>query len=154
MAGFTFKLEPVLKARLAEEQQKQIAVAEMERKRMQIEQSIRRRQQLLAASKSELKSALTGQVNTRDLAGTAASSMRLMGQAQKLVLELAAVHQHLGAARTELIEATRRRRAVELLRERRLGEWKREQNRIENAFLDEIAARHSRVGLRIDDRVA
>jgi flagellar protein FliJ len=138
MARFTFQLEPVLKARLAAELDKQSAVAKLERQRMRIEQSIRRRQEMLIESKSELRSVLIGTLNTIDLRGTAASSMRIMGQAQKLVLELAAVHKRLEHARTELIEATKRRRAVELLRDRRFAQWKRELNKKEDAFIDEL----------------
>lgn len=143
MAKFTFQLAPVLKARRAAEQERQIAVAKLERIRMDIEGAIRRRQELLTASKRELRSSLIGRVNTLDLRSAAASSMRVMGQAQKLVLELAAVHKRLEAARAELIEATKQRRAVELLRDRRFAEWKREQDRKENAFVDELAVQQA-----------
>jgi flagellar protein FliJ len=141
MAKFTFQLEPVLKARRAAEQDRQITVAKLERQRMQIEQSIRRRQEMLIESKRELRSVLVGTLNTVDLRGTAASSIRVMGQAQKLVLELAAVHKRLDIARADLIEATKQRRAVELLRDQRFAEWKREQSKKEDAFIDELAQR-------------
>lgn len=148
MATFTFKLEPVLKARRAAEQEKQIAVAKLEQRRMEIERSIRRRQEMLSHSKQELRSTLTGRLNTTDLRGTAASSMRIMGQAQKLVLELAAVHKQLESARAELLEAAKHRRAVELLRDRRFAEWKREQDRREDAFVDELAVQKACADVR------
>jgi len=139
MAKFTFQLDPVLKARRAAEQEKQLVVAKLERERQEIEAAIRRRQHMIAESKHELRSSLVGQVNTLHLRGTAASSMRIMGQANKLILDLAAVHKRLDAARLELIEASKQRRAVEMLRERRLAEWKRNQDKKEEAFLDDLS---------------
>ena len=38
-----------------------------------------------------------------------------------------------------LLEATTRRKGVELLKEKRLQEWRDEENRREDALLDEIA---------------
>ena len=55
-------------------------------------------------------------------------------------LELAGLHRRLEAARSELTEAARDRRAIELLRERRLFEWRRRIDRAEDAVIDDLAA--------------
>jgi flagellar protein FliJ len=140
---FRFQLEPVLRQRLAVEREKQLAVGKLEQQRLMIEATIRRHQESLTASKTDLRSSLIGPVNVNDLRGTAASTMRIMSQAQKLVLELAAIHKRLQHARAELIEATKRRRAVELLRDRRFEQWKRKLNKAEDAILDELAVQRA-----------
>jgi flagellar export protein FliJ len=69
----------------------------------------------------------------------ASSSMQILRDAQRIVLELAGVHKRLEAARAELIEATKQRRAVELLRDRRFAEWRNAENKRETAAIDELA---------------
>lgn len=58
---------------------------------------------------------------------------------QHSVIQLAGVHQRLEASRLELVEATTRRKAVEVLKERRHEQWKSEEKRRENAASDELA---------------
>jgi flagellar export protein FliJ len=67
------------------------------------------------------------------------AAVRLGMAAQRAVLELAGVHRRLEGARAELLEAAKRRKAVELLRERRYEEWRTDQNRRELAAVDELA---------------
>lgn len=42
--------------------------------------------------------------------------------------------------RGRLIEATKRRKGIELLRDKKLNEWQKERNRKDQAFLDELAS--------------
>jgi len=55
------------------------------------------------------------------------------------VLELAGIHRRLETLREGLRAASRARRAVEILKERRFEAWRREQDRREQAELDEMA---------------
>ena len=64
---------------------------------------------------------------------------RLAGTAQRTVLELAGLLRRLESARAELLEAAKRRKAVELLKDRRFEEWRSDQNRRELAAVDELA---------------
>jgi flagellar export protein FliJ len=59
--------------------------------------------------------------------------------ARRTVLELAGLSQRIEAARQTLVVAAQRRRAVEILKERRREEWKQEADRRETAFLDDLA---------------
>lgn len=139
MPRFRFLLEGLLKARHAAEQEKLRAVAEIERERLAIEDQLRRQQQDFAANRQELRDALVGTVNAHALRLHAASAIQQMRLAQRSVLELAGTHKRLESARAALIEASRARRAIELLRERRFELWRASLDKAEADMLDELA---------------
>ncbi len=139
MARFVFSLEPVLKARRRSEETLQRDVAGIERERMRLEEILRAHQRSLVSNKDVLRAGLTGLIEVRDLRLQANSSLQVMRRAQQIVLELAGVYKRLEAARNRLIEAARRRRAIEFVRERRYEQWKAALNKAETAALDELA---------------
>ncbi len=139
MARFVFSLQPVLKARRRAEEELQRDVAQIERDRMRLEDVLRGHQRSLVSDKSLLRAGLTGLIDVRDLRLQANCSRHIMRRAQQIVLELAGVYKRLEAARARLIEATRHRRAIELVRERRFEGWKAAINKAETAALDELA---------------
>jgi flagellar export protein FliJ len=55
------------------------------------------------------------------------------------VLQLAGLHKKLDAARLLLLQATTRRKGVEMLKERRLEEWKFRQKKLDEAATDELS---------------
>lgn len=148
MPKFRFKLEHVLEQRVREERDKQIAFAAIDRERVELESQIRGHQHALVGYKRDLRGALAGDqtgsspdgasITLPDVRLQAGASLMVMGKAQSAVLQLAGVHKRLDSARAELLEAARARRAVELLREQRLAQWKREQDRKEAAELDDL----------------
>ncbi len=148
--GFVFKLQPVLDQRLREEKRHQRLVAEIERRRLEIEERIRACQRGIAAAKEDLRDRLgagrSGQgVALLDVRMQASASLHLVGLAQQAVFELAGVHKHVDAARLELLKAATARKAVELLKTRRLEQWKRDLARREAAEADELnVMRHAR----------
>lgn len=105
--------------------------------------ALRSCQEQVAGSKSHLRESLVGQLNLDGLRNQAGTSLQTMRRAQRFVLELAGVQRRLEAARRELLEASRARRAVELLRERRYAEWLAEQRKHEQNELDELAIRRA-----------
>ena len=139
MARFVFSLEPVLKARRRSEETSQRDVAGIERERMRLEEILRTHQRSLVSNKDVLRAGLTGLIEVRDLRLQANSSLQVMRRAQQIVLELAGVYKRLEAARNRLIEAARRRRAIEFVRDRRYEQWKAALNKAETAALDELA---------------
>ncbi len=139
MARFVFSLEPVLKARRRSEETFQRDVAGIERERMRLEEILRGHQRSLVSNKDVLRAGLTGLIEVRDLRLQANSSLQVMRRAQQIVLELAGVYKRLEAARNRLIEAARRRRAIEFVRERRYEQWEAALNKAETAALDELA---------------
>lgn len=148
MSVFRFKLQPVLDHREMIEQQKQKAVAILEVDRVRLEGLIRDCQQGLVDESAALRECL-GNSNIRGVRQQAAASMRLTITAQRAALELAGVFKRIEAARADLLAATKRRKVVELLKERRREEWLHDQTRRELAAADELMI--MRAGARGDE---
>lgn len=146
MGVFRFELEPVLDQRTRVERDRQRAVAELERERLGLEDRIRGKQALLGDAKRHLRAELAGpdgggggrRLQPHGVRLQATASLHLVAEVQRLALTLAGVHKRLEAARALLLEATMRRKAVELLRKRRYDEWRRAEARREAAETDDI----------------
>lgn len=150
MPRFEFELEPVLELRQRVERERQLAVAQWQARRAEIEDRIRAVHAAIHAGRQFVRDALTPAAmrKTSDAGATggamarvrlsAHTSLHMSVQVQRLALELAGVHQKQQAARQELVKATVARKAVEALKARRYQAWLREQKRIETAQLDEI----------------
>jgi flagellar protein FliJ len=138
VARFRFELQAVLDHRQRQEREHQRAVAELERQRVAYENTIRACQDGLTQEREHMRS-LLAVADVRGARQQVAAASRLSAQAQRAVLELAGLHKRLDVARSALLEATKRRKAVELLKERRLEEWTRAQNKKESDAVDEIA---------------
>jgi flagellar export protein FliJ len=149
MPRFRFALEGLLTSRRAAERLHQRAVAEIERERMGLEDRLRAQQASIAGGRQEVREALVGRIDARVLRLHAANSIQQLRLGQRLALELAGVHRRLEAARQALVEAAQSRRAIELLRERRLEEWNAGIAKAETEAIDElaiIAAARNRTG--------
>ncbi len=139
MARFLFKLEAVLKQRRNEERDEQLAVAEIERQRIGLENRIRGMQSRIAAERLELRRVLVSPGNGfDDIRRQAGAATVLNAQTQRLVLELAGVHTRLDKARSKLQLATRRRKAMGRLRERRYEAWDMDERRKEAGAADDL----------------
>lgn len=139
MSKFKFKLDSLLQVRRSAEQALQRQVAHANRERVALEDGLRLLQRQISDTKGALREGLSGCVDMTSLRLQAAATTDAMRRAQRLVLELAGVHRRLEAARAELMEAAKRRRAIELLRERRLHAWLKDLNNSETAAIDELA---------------
>lgn len=139
MRKFKFQLEPLLELRRRQEQQRQLALAEVNRQRVTIETKLRQQQQFITQDKRALRERLVGPLDTTALRMNASSSLQSLRIAQRLAIELAGVHRRLGTVRGELLEATKARRAMELLRDRRFAHWKAELEKADVAAMDELA---------------
>ncbi|MFM1823665.1 MAG: hypothetical protein RI967_1931 [Planctomycetota bacterium] len=140
MARFHFALQPVLERRLDEEEAKRRAVAALESRRRALEDALRGRQAELAGGRDAWRAELVGEVDAASLRHHAAAGLGIVRKAHRTVLEMAALEKGLAAARAELVEAARARRALELLREQRLAAHLALEARREREALDEFAA--------------
>lgn len=150
MSRFVFKLQPVLTQRERVERERKIDVARLESERVRLEDKLRQQQGFVSGSKDALREAMGGlgdersisegghRVNPAVLRQQATNALHLNFRAHQIVLGLAGLHQRLGEARERLVEASRDRRALELLREKREDEWRREQERRERIDQDEL----------------
>jgi len=142
MPRFRFNLDAVLKLRRREERDKQLVVASFEQERLALEDRIRSLQRGIVQERLDLRDRLGGDSTTVrlvDVRVQANAGLHMVARAQRAVLELAGVHKRLEFARNELLETTKKRKAVETLRDRRFDEWRSEQNRREAAELDELS---------------
>ncbi len=147
MPRFIFGLQALLDQRNQVERARQLSVAAVERERLTLESGISSLQRQIRSHKDDLRSLLSGAgdhqltagVDTRTVRLQAGASLHAQASAQRLALQLAGVYRRLESARADLRRATTDRRAVELLKERRFEQWKREQARRETAELDELA---------------
>jgi len=139
MAKFIFRLEPLLTIRRRAEQDARRAVAVLQREHLELQDELRRRQQVIVAGKDQLRGTLTGKLDLGALRLGAGSTLHVIRQAQQLALRLAGLAQRMESVRDALLEARTRRRAIELLRERRFNQWKEAVGKAEDDALDELA---------------
>lgn len=150
MARFVFELEPLLEMRRREERDRMKVVAEIERERVEIEDAAMRLARAQRDERDALRRELAG---GSGVAGVDLGRVRLQSNASlhglrkthELALSGAAVVKRLEAARRDLLAATTRRRAVELLRERRYEAWLAGERAKEARAMDElVTARYGR----------
>ena len=139
MARFVFRLEPLLTARRRTEQDARRVVAAFERERLGLEDELRRHQREITSGKQYMRGSMTGSLDMRSLRQGAGVTLHEIRKAHQVVLQLAGLGQRMESARAELLEAMTRRRAIELLREKRFDQWKIALDKAENAALDELA---------------
>lgn len=139
MAKFRFPLDPLLELRRREEDARKRELAQFEGERQRLQDALRAKQRELSEGKQALRDSLVGPLDPAMLRQQATATMGVDRLARRTVLELAGLTQRLEASRQRLVEAAQARRAVEILRERRLEEWNREADRKEIAFLDDLA---------------
>ncbi len=147
MARFHFRLQPVLEMREREEEQKKLALSELERERHEIESRIRGYQQNIEHEQTSLAQMLTSgeSIDFRGARLQANAALSNRFSAQKLVIELAGLIEQIERARQELAEAASARKAVELLRDRQQDAFECEQRRRETSELDDMSVmRHAR----------
>ncbi|MBL8963610.1 MAG: flagellar FliJ family protein [Phycisphaeraceae bacterium] len=168
MARFVFRLQAVLEQRRAKERAMQIEVARIERERIEAEGEIRAHQRAIERERDALRRMLddqkdavaagaepdaAGMVDIRGVRMQAAAAVRLTAVAQRAAVRLAGIHRRLDSARLDLLQAATRRKAVELLREKRLAEHKAGERSRDAAMTDEMATmRPGPAGLGFEDR--
>lgn len=139
MAGFVFKLEPLLRHRRLTEDQRQRDVAQLLRQRMILQTQLRTARETVRQGQREGAEQRVGRVDVMGVRRHAAHASEIAGRTAQLERKLASMDQEVEQAREKLLHATRQRKVVELLRERHRERWVREQARRETAELDEAA---------------
>lgn len=140
MARFRFRLQPVLRQRELAERDERLAVAEIERERLALEDRLRAAQRAIEEEQRALTAIVGAQgVNPAHARAQAASILRARAQADRVARELAIVYRRLERARGELAQAAMRRRSMELLRDRQREAFRRDESRKEDGAIDELA---------------
>jgi len=140
MAGFVFQYETLLRHRRTVEETRQRELSALMSRRVGMENELRSMQEMIGRSKRDLGGALVGSVDLERVSRFARYSGEVAFRAHGLVREIAGLERQVEAARRRLVAARRERRALELLRDRRLASWRREQTLRETAELDDLSA--------------
>jgi len=138
VARFQFKFDSVLQQRRLAEEQCQLAVAKVLRQRMILHDQLRNLQQTIRSSKQDLRGGLTGQVDLTEVSSFTRYASQATARAQAIVTRLAGVEKQIEDARQRLLDATKARKAVELLLDKHHRQWLRAQQRREEAAIDEM----------------
>jgi flagellar FliJ protein len=139
MSVFVFNLQSLLDLRVREEQSTQRDMSLLMREKAEIDERLRRHQRAIEDGKQALRDDLVGIVDVRRLRLQTHAAFGVMRDAQGAAIALAGLARKIENARILHQEARAKRRAVELLKEKRHAEWMREQERREVALLDELA---------------
>jgi len=139
MPRFTFKLEVVLRQRRRVEDEHQRALAQLLRERLILHTQLRTMQDTIRTDKQLMASALVGRVDVHRIRSHATHGAQVTQRAHGIVARLAALERQIESSRTQLLEATKARQAIELLRDRQRERFDRVMKRREAASLDEMA---------------
>ncbi len=140
MARFVFRYESLLKQRAAVEKDRQRELGVAVQKREAMLNTLRQTQQTIRQSKAELSEALSGQVDLSQIGAFSRYTGQTTADGHRIVRELAEVEKVIVFARGRLVEASKARKALELLKEKHLAAWAQERQRKETAELDDLAA--------------
>jgi flagellar FliJ protein len=154
MARFSFKLEPVLRHRRMIEDEHQRELAQLLREQMILESRMHVLQGEITRDKSSMGSALVGRVDVSRIRQHGAHQGRVAVHLQEIASRLFMLHRQIDDRRSQLIEATRARKAVEILKDKQYRRWRDEQNRRENRELDELSTQAYTRRMQQDDLVA
>jgi len=139
MAQFQFRFKTLLAHHRREEDQRQRELAQQLRTRMILHDQIRDMQGTIRDSKQSMADGLIGQVDLTRVGQFARYSGHAAMRARQIVQKLAGVEKQIELARATLLEATKQRKSLELLRDKHEAQWRYEQNRRETNELDELA---------------
>lgn len=137
--GFKFSLESLLRMRRHALGEAQRFVAARQRKISQINTRIEQIGRDARAQINESKGLLTGTIDSRAIATVGQYVSSLDRAIESLKTELLAQERVLADERHRMIEASRRVKSLEKLRERRLAEFEQHQQRQERITEDETA---------------
>ena len=139
MAKFRFRFDPVLRQRSAAEDNCQRRLAQVLRQRMILRNQLKSMQQTIIDSKRSLADGLIGKVDMGRIAHFARYSGQESQRAQQIVLHMVQLERQIDEARNQLVQATRARRTMQMLRQRHHDRWRRDQEQRQAAEMDELA---------------
>lgn len=139
MAKFRFKLESVLAQRQRVEDERQRELAKLLRERFILETELRHMQEAITADKVEMSGELVGRVDVGRIRAHANHANQVTLRAQQIAVRMMGLEKQIEAARGKLLDATKGRKAIELLKDKQLKRWQTELDRRERETLDEMA---------------
>ncbi|MFI4882792.1 MAG: flagellar export protein FliJ [Phycisphaerales bacterium JB064] len=135
---FVFELQAVLEQRRRAERHAQGVLAAVQGERQAIEDQLAELRRGVEAERDVARGLMVGRVSARSLREHVAGELGADRRARALALKLAGVQKRIDKARELLKLASVQREAIEKLRDRRLAEWKREQDKAERLEQDDL----------------
>jgi len=139
MAKFIFRFKTVLQHRCNIEQQRQRELAQVLHAQMILMDQLRTMQETIRQSKQQLGAGLLGKVDLESISRFTRYSAYVTERGRQIVVKLAELDKRIQQVRARLLEATKQRKAMELLRDKHYQQWLGEENRRQNIEMDEIA---------------
>jgi len=154
MARFVFELQAVLEHRRREERRLQRRLAELDRRRRDLESLVSDLGTRIEHERALIRGAIAGEgpADVRAACLQIGSASGLARQREQRAHELGRAQEAVEDARAELRRAATARRAVENLRDRRYQEWVRERERRAQAELDDLANSRAARGITSEDQ--
>jgi flagellar protein FliJ len=141
MSKFIFKLEPLLRQRKRDEQERQRELAQRELVVVNLQHELKRLDESLKGASDDLRNNhLTGAIDISFLTAHRRFLLSMKRQGAGLIQQIAAAQAHVDQARLKLIEAAKQRKVMEKLREKQFARWREGQARREQADMDEIGS--------------
>ena len=135
---FVFELQAVLEQRRRAERHAQGVLAAVQGERQAIEDQLAELRRGVEAERDVARGLMVGRVSARSLREHVAGELGADRRARALALKVAGVQKRIDKARELLKLASVQREAIEKLRDRRLAEWKREQDKAERLEQDDL----------------
>jgi flagellar FliJ protein len=142
MPKFEFSLDAVLQQREWRERECQRQLAVLLGRMSELEGQLRSLDDAVAASNGDLRDGhLTGRIDLAFLAAHRRFVLASQRRAREVMQRMALLTRQIDEARGLLVEASRARKVVEKLRERRLAEWKAKLLASEQQESDDISSK-------------
>jgi flagellar export protein FliJ len=147
MAGFTFRLQTLLRLRESERQRRRADLAQAHEAGglLQVQRDALQAE-CLAAQEQYRRSASPGELNVDQLLELRRYTTRLQAEARQLQQRQQEIGEEIERRRALLVEADRRVRTLEKLRDKQQEAFIAEQQKAEQKVHDELAARASTPG--------
>jgi flagellar FliJ protein len=140
MKRFNFSLESVLKLRIQEEEDAKLALAERENELSHLNEELEEiKKNLNKFQDDEKVSRGQGYQSVDKLRQSVSWRHKFKTDISQKLGAIEAVKQDINIARKNLIEATKKRKGLDILKENQFKTWQKEYNRKEQIFLDELA---------------
>jgi len=140
MRRFHFTLEALLQLRKRKEDEVKRELAHKNREISQMQAEVKRVGAEIGELQRDSRSARSGTtISVTDLRTWVAYRHKLMHDLAASGRRVEVLRGELGAIRTRLIQATKETRAVEILKDNRFAEWKKEYNSQQQEFTDDVS---------------
>jgi flagellar FliJ protein len=139
MKRFSFSLQSILELRERDEEDAKMALAEKEAELIRCKGEQQQLEQNLIQFQLEQKEERTSGQSVAELSYSVHWRNKLKLDIVHKNQEMEEIRSDIDLARANLLEATKKRKGMELLREKKLEQWQKERNRKDQEFLDELA---------------